>query len=90
MDHANIVSMYVDALNIGEAEDIEGFDRRKNSIEHLESIRYDNLFPRTRVQSEESHSVSIKHQKVQVDAKEITENEIINTRGRYKKRGTNP
>jgi len=32
-------------------------------MEHLESMGYGNLFPRSEEQGEESHSVSIKDQK---------------------------
>lgn len=51
--HADILVNSLDAVNLGEAKTIEGFDRGKIFNEHLDSIKYGKLFPRSRYQSEE-------------------------------------
>jgi len=57
MTHVLIFVKSLDAFNLSEVEDIKGFDRGIIFTEHLESIGYGNLFPRSGEQGEESHSV---------------------------------
>jgi len=65
--HSNILEKPLDAFNLGQAEATEGLDRGNFFMEHLETVRYENLFQRNREHSEESHSVSTKDHKTLVD-----------------------
>lgn len=52
----------LDSFNLSETKALEAFDPKGLFSTHLYIVRYMNLFPRVRDQSEESHSAPTKNQ----------------------------